>query len=69
MIRLSVWTFPHVVKFEPPLRCISHVNKVVVQHAKSLTRQLKGIQIIQFGFARVPTKDIHNIIDKDSSMT
>jgi hypothetical protein len=63
-----MWTWPHVVKFQPSLRWISNVNKVAVQHAKSLTRQLKGIQIIQNGFAREPTKDIHNIVDKDSSM-
>jgi hypothetical protein len=53
------------VKFEPSLRCISLVNKVTVQHAKSLTRQLK---VNQIGFAREPTKDTHDIIDQDSSM-
>jgi hypothetical protein len=46
------------------------VNKVTIQHAKSLTRQLKGIQIIQKAFTLgQPTEDIHNIIDKDSSVT
>ena len=65
----STWTWPHIVKFEPPLRCTSHVNKAVVQHVKSLTRQLKGNQIVQKGSARVSTEDIHNIIDEDSSMT
>jgi hypothetical protein len=64
-----MWTWPHIVKFEPSLRCISHVNKVTIQHAEPLTRQLKGIQIIHTAFARVPTKDVHNIIDKDSSMS
>jgi hypothetical protein len=45
------------------------VNKLAVQRAESLTRQMKGIQIIQIAFVRgEPTKDIHNIIDKDSSM-
>jgi hypothetical protein len=37
---------------------ISQVNKVAVQHAKSLTRQLKGIQIVQGGFAHVSYKCI-----------
>jgi hypothetical protein len=64
-----MWTWAHVVKFEPSLSCISHVNKVMVQHAKSLTRQLKANQIIQIGITREPTEDIHNIIDKDSSVT
>jgi hypothetical protein len=64
-----MWTWPRIVKFEPSLRCIPYVNKVAVQHAESLTRQLKGIQIIQRGFARSPTKDVHSTIDKDSSMT
>ena len=63
-----MWTWPDVVKFEPSLRCISHVNKVAVRHTESLTRQLEGIQITQKGFARESTKDIHNTIDKDSSM-
>jgi len=46
------------------------MNKVKDQHAKSLTRQPKGDQIIQIGFVRAePTKDIHNIIDENSSMT
>jgi hypothetical protein len=43
---------------------------VTIQHAKSLTRQMKGIQIIHNAFVRgEPTKDIHNIIDEDSSVT
>jgi hypothetical protein len=64
-----MWTLPHIVKFEPSLRCISHVSKVVVQHVKSLTRQLKANQIVQVGIAREPTKNIHDTIDEDSSMT
>src|ERR1700679_1053291 len=69
MSRPSRWTCPRVVKFEPSPRCISHVNKVAAQQAKSLTRQLKGIQFIQIGVARGPTKDIHDIIDEERSMT
>jgi hypothetical protein len=69
MMPSFMWALPHVADIEPSLRCISHVNKVAAQHAKSLTRQLKGIQIIRIGYAREPAKDIHNIIDEDSSMT
>jgi hypothetical protein len=70
MIHPFTWTCPQVGKFEPSLRCISHVNMVTIQHAKSLTRQVKGIQIIRKAFVPGgPTKDIHNIIDEDSSVT
>ena len=62
-----MWTWPHNVRFEPSLRCISYVNKVVVQLVNSLTRQLEGNQIVQIVFAREPTEDIHNAIDEDSS--
>ena len=41
----------------------------MVQHAETLTRQLKSSQIIQISTARIPAKDIYNIVDKDSSMT
>ena len=51
------------------LRFACEQNKVAARHATSLTRQLKGNQIIQTGISREPTKDIHNIIDEDSSMT
>jgi hypothetical protein len=69
MTRPSKWTCPLVVEFEPSLCCILHVNKAAVQHAKSLTRQLKGIQVIEINCVRVPAIDIHKIIDKDSSVT
>ena len=69
MIRPSMGTWLHIMEFEPSLRCISNINKVAIQLAISLTRQLKGSQIIQNGITREPTEDIHNIIDKDSSMT
>jgi hypothetical protein len=40
------------------------------RHAKSLTRQLEGGQIIQaVSVDTAPTKDIHNIVDEGSSMT
>jgi hypothetical protein len=67
----SAWTWSYVLKRGPSLSCILHVNKVAVQHAilKPLTRQLKGNQIIEIGVAYAPTKDIHNIIDEDGSMT
>ena len=49
---------------------ILHMNKVTAEHAKSLTRQVKGKQIIQISFVCAePTKDIHNTIDNDSSVT
>ena len=41
-----------------------------IEHAKLLTRQLKGIQIIYKASVHGgPTKDVHYIIDKDSSVT
>jgi hypothetical protein len=47
-----------------------HLNKVTIQHAKSLTRQVKANQIIQIDFVSAESaKDIHDIIDKDSRMT
>src|SRR5580658_290034 len=69
MTRPFTWTCPQVGKFEPSLRCISHVNMVTIQHAKSLTRQLKGIQIIHNALVPGgPTIDINNIVDEDSSV-
>ena len=48
----------------------SEQGSVNLQHAKPLTRQPKGNQIIQIGFVHSkPTKNIHNIIDEDGSMT
>jgi hypothetical protein len=41
-----------------------------IKHAKWLTRQLEGGQVIQVGFVTTtPTKDIHNIVDNGNSMT
>ena len=52
------------------LNFASEQGSANLQQSRSLTRQRKGNQIIQIRFVHgKPTKDIHNIIDEDSSMT